>query len=48
MRLRSRVEVKVEVEVEVKVKAEVGVKGYIYVLYCRRAYKVFLARLLFF
>ena len=39
--------VRVSVRVEVKVKVKVAVKGYIYILYCRQAYKVFLVRLLF-
>ena len=43
--VRVKVKVKVKVKVEVEVKGEV--KGYIYILYSRRACKVFLARLLF-
>jgi len=43
--LRSRVEVEVEGKVEGKGIVEVEV--YMYVLYSRRTYKVFLARLLF-
>ena len=45
--MRLRVEVKVKGKVEVKVGVKVEIKGYIYVLYSRRACKVFLARLLF-
>ena len=45
--IRAGIRVKVGVKVKVKIKIEVEVKGYIYVLYSLRAYKVFLIKLLF-
>ena len=48
IRVGVRVKIEVEVEVKVKVKVKVEVEGCIYIFYSLRAYKVFLARLLFF
>ena len=46
--IRVGVRVKVKVKIKVKIKVKVRVKGYVYILHSRQAYKVFLAKLLFF
>jgi hypothetical protein len=47
VKVEVEVEVEVRVEIEVEVEVEVEIEGCMYVLYSLRAYRVFLARLLF-
>ena len=47
VKIKIKVKVEVKIRVKVKVKVKVKIKDCIYILYSLRAYKVFLARLLF-